>query len=316
MALPFIPSDAAMLCLQAGVVAAPRRPAEFAWLKRVSGPGWAVIPIASIIGVVFAIRYVSSTATGITYLALVAIPLLAAAALGWTARGSRPWAALLAIPLFALAWALRTSLVGEGAAALLSALSCVTLGVLLATVTPPGWLKVGIVAMAVADSWLVLSDLLQAPNSTLIAATPLPGSGLPQLQSELFGSVSLGYGDLFVAGLLGAVLARQGRRQGPMALLTLAIAGAFDLLFFWLNELPATVPVALALIVGELWVWETRPHRSRRATTVSGLPAPSATPVASAPAMAPEPPGLAGQLGPPSQPPAAAERAAPEAAGG
>ncbi len=265
MALGFIPSDAAVLVLQAGVVAAPRRPPRIALLERVSGPAWALIPIASIIGVIFAIRYVSATATGLTYLALVAVPLLAAAALGWAARGSRPWAALLVVPLFAAAWGLRTSLVGEGAAALLSALSCVTLGVLLGAVTPRGWMKLGIIAMACADVWLVLTDLLQTPNSTLIAAAPLPGSGLPQLQSELFGSISLGYGDLFVAALLGAVLAQEGRRQGWSALLTLTLAGLFDLLFFVLNELPATVPVALALIFGEAWtVW-----RRRRGTTPS-----------------------------------------------
>ncbi len=264
MALAFIPSDAAILALQAGVVAAPRRPLTFPFIKRLSGPAWALIPIASIVGVIFAIRYLSSTATALTWLALIAVPILAAAALGWAMRGGRPWMAVLAVPLFALAWWTRTSLVGEGAAALLSALSCVTLGVLLASVTPPTWMKLGIVAMSVADVWLVLSDLLQTPNNTLIAATPLPGSGLPQLQSELFGSISLGYGDLFVAGLLGAVLIAQGRRQGPMALLTFVLAGLFDLLFFVLNELPATVPVALALIVGEAWYWR-RARRARRA---------------------------------------------------
>ena len=36
-----------------------------------------------------------------------------------------------------------------------------------------------------------------------------------------------------------------------MALLTFAIAGVFDLLFLVIDELPATVPVALALIVME-----------------------------------------------------------------
>jgi hypothetical protein len=263
MALGFIPSDAAVLCLQAGVVAAPRRPPEVAWIRRLSGPAWALIPIASIVGVIFAIRYMSGTATGLTWLALVAIPILAAAALGWAMRGSRPWLALLAIPLFLLAWGSRSTLWGEGAAALLSALSCVTLGVLLGAVTPPGWLKLGIIAMSVADVWLVATDLLQTPNSTLVAAAPLPGSNLPQLQSVLFGNISLGYGDLFVAGLLGAVLARQARPQWPMALLTLFLAGLFDLLFFFINELPATVPVALALIVGEAWFWWRK--RSRRA---------------------------------------------------
>jgi hypothetical protein len=251
MSLGFIPSDAAMLVVQAGVVAAPRHPPDVSFLKRFSGPAWALIPIGSIIAVVFAIRYVSATATGLTYLALVAVPILAAAALGWADRGARPWMAVLAVPLFALAWADRGTLVGEAAATLLSALSCVTLGVLLAAVTPPNWLKFGILAMAAADVWLVTADLLQAPNAALVAAAP--GGGLPQLQSELFGSVSMGYGDLFVAGLLGAVLAREGRPQGPAALLTLGLAGLFDLLFLVLHELPATVPVALALIVVEAW---------------------------------------------------------------
>ena len=262
MALGFIPSDAAMLAVQAGVVALPRRPPQIPQLRRLSGPAWALIPIGSIIAVVFAIRYVSATATGLTYLALVAVPVLAAAALGWAMRGARPWWALLAIGLFVLAWASRTTLIGEGAATLLSALSCVTLGVLLAAVTPPGWLKVGILAMAAADAWLVTSDLLQAPNATLVAAAP--GGGLPQLQSELFGSVSMGYGDLFVAALLGAVLVRESRRQGSAALLTLVLAALFDLLFFVINELPATVPVALALIIVEVWGRKREPVSAGR----------------------------------------------------
>ena len=259
-----------MLAVQAGIVLAPRRAPTFPWLQRVSGPAWAVIPIASIVGVIFAIRYVSATATDLTYLALVAVPPLAAAALGWAARGARPWAALGALPLFALAWAARTSLVGEGAATLLSALSCVTLGVLLAAVTPPGWLKLGIVAMAAADTWLVLSDLLQAPNAALVAARP--GSGLPQLQSELFGTVSMGYGDLFVAALFGAVLATHPRVQRWGALLTLALAGLFDLLFFVLNELPATVPVALALMIEEAWRWRAASADRRRSRPAGGIP--------------------------------------------
>jgi hypothetical protein len=239
-------------------------------LGRLGGRGWALVPIGSIVVVVFAIRYLNDTATGLTYLALVAVPPLAAVALGWVARGTRPVFAAAAVVLFVLAWVAHTSLVGEAAAALLSALSCVTLGVLLAAVTPPAWLKLGIIAMAAADTWLVVSDLLQAPNATLIAAHP--AAGLPRLQTEIFGSVSMGYGDLFVAGLFGALLAGRARVQQPddsradrpgeagrravgqreAALLTLLIAAGFDLLFLVVNELPATVPVALALIVVEL----------------------------------------------------------------
>ena len=259
MALPFIPSDAALIGLQAAVVAAPRVPPGVDTLRRLTGRAWALVPIASIVVVVFAIRYVSDTATGLTYLALVAVPPLAAAALGWAGRGARAPAALGAAALFAIAWAAKDSLAGEAAAALLSALSCVTLGVLLAAVTPAGWLKVGILLMAGADVWLVVSDLLQAPNATLVAAQPT--AGLPQLQSEIFGTVSMGYGDLFVAALLGAVLAANRKRQLSAALLTLLFAALFDLLFLVISELPATVPVALALIAEEA-VWRWRPALS------------------------------------------------------
>jgi hypothetical protein len=252
VALPFIPSDAIMLGVQAGLVAAPASDAPFvAPLRRLRGRGWALVPLGSIVAVVFTIRFVSDTATFLTYLALVAVPPLAAVALGWAIRGARPPLALAAVPLFILAWVSKQSLAGEGAAVLLSGLSCVTLGVLLAAVTPASWLKVGIVLMAAADTWLVVSNLLQAPNATLIAAHP--AGGLPRLQTEIFGSVSMGYGDLFIAAVLGAVLASNPRRQRVAALLTFALAGVFDLLFLVLSELPATVPVALALIILEAW---------------------------------------------------------------
>lgn len=269
MALPFIPSDAFMLAVQAGVVAAPRAsPPGVERLRRLAGRGWALVPIGSIVVVVFAIRYVSDTATGLTYLALVAVPPLAAAALAWAMRGARPILAVAVVPAFIVAWASPGTLAGEACATLLSALSCVTLGVLLAAVTPTGWLKLGIVVMAGADTWLVVSDLLQAPNATLVAAHP--AAGLPRLQSEIFGSVSMGYGDMFVAGLLGAALARDSALQRSAALLTLAIAAVFDLLFLVVSELPATVPVALALIVLEAW---SRFGRSQSQRVDSAMPA-------------------------------------------
>jgi len=262
MALPLLPSDAGLLAMQAGVVAAPRAVAPV-WqrrLRRFHGPGWAVVPAAAIIGVVFAIRYASATANVLTYLALVAVPLLAMAALGWVAHGARPVYALIAVGLFVLAWRSPGTLSGQAAAALLSGLSCVTLGALLAAVTDHRWLKAGIVAMACADVWLVATDLLQQPNDVLTAAAP--GGGLPHLQSEQFGSINMGYGDMFVAGLLGAVMAGRGRLQAIAALLTLVLAGMFDVLFLVVNELPATVPVALALIVIELVLANGRRGRS------------------------------------------------------
>ena len=188
-------------------------------LRRLRGRRWAVIPPLSIVGFVFVARGAEqASAQGLTYLALVAVPLLAALALGWLAWNAhppRPARALLVAPLFALAWADRTGLAGEAAALALSVLSCVSLGVLLAAVTPPRWLAGGIVAMAVADTTLVVSDLLQRPNNALNAARP--AAGLPQLQSATFGTAVMGYGDLFVAALLGALLAVAVGRAGSCA---------------------------------------------------------------------------------------------------
>ena len=164
---------------------------------------------------VFVARAAEQTsAQSLTYLALVAVPVLAALALGWWGHGARPALALLAPALFALAWADRGGLAGQGAALALSALSCVALGVLLAAVTPPRWLAAGIVLMACADAALVVSELLQHPNEVLNSAHP--PAGLPKLQAEVFGSAAMGYGDLFVAGLFGGLLARgwPSRREG------------------------------------------------------------------------------------------------------
>jgi len=220
---------------------------------RLSGRRWALIPPASVIGFVLIAGLAErASADGLTYLALIAVPLLAALALGWLAWYAdrpRPGYALLVLPLFALAWADSGGLAGETAALILSVLSCAALGALLAAVTPPRWLAAGVVAMAVADTALVISDLLQQPNSALNAAHP--AAGLPRLQSATFGSAVMGYGDLFVAGVLGALLATaMGRRwQLRGAALTALLALAFDLLFFFLDELPATVPVAVTLLV-------------------------------------------------------------------
>ncbi|HEX8959300.1 MAG TPA: hypothetical protein VF770_05715, partial [Solirubrobacterales bacterium] len=173
-----------------------------------------------------------------------AVPPLAALALGLLVRGARPGWALAVPPLFALAWAAQGSLAGEAAATVLTALACVALGWLLVSVVPAAWLELGIYAMAAVDTWLVVSDLLQGPNAVLSAAAP---AELPRLQVVHLGSAQMGFGDFFVAATLGCLLARRRSLQLRAALLVAILALAFDLLFFAVNELPATVPVALAL---------------------------------------------------------------------
>ena len=81
------------------------------------------------------------------------------------------------------------------------------------------------------------------------AAVPAPG--LPQLQYLDLHYASIGYGDVFVAGVLGGVLAAERVRQWPVALLVLGLSALWDLLFLVTDTLPATVPVAGALVVHE-----------------------------------------------------------------
>ncbi len=220
---------------------------------RLRGRRWAVIPPLSVIAFVFLTRAAEhASAQGLTYLALVGVPVLAALALGWLSAGARPLRSLLVLPLFALSWADQANLPGQLAALALSALSCVALGALIAAVTPRRWLAGGIVAMAVADTTLVALELLQRPNNALNAAHPV--AKLPRLQDAAVGSAVMGYGDLFIAAALGGLLAVSaaapgGRAQARAAALAALLAVTFDLLFFFVKELPATVPVALTLIL-------------------------------------------------------------------
>jgi hypothetical protein len=255
--LPFALSIGVLSLVQAALVAAPR-PASTPLLTRLRSRSWALVLPLSVVVVVAAIALDSASARVLTYLALIAVPPLAALALGALVRGARPSLALLVIPLFALAWAARGALGGQTAALALSALACVSLGWLLASLVPGRWLKLGIYTMAAVDAWLVGSNLLQEPNAILNAASP---GGLPRLQFVSFGSAVMGLGDLFIAATLGAVLVGDRRLQLTGAALVAIIALAFDLLFFAVDQLPATVPVALALVVLEL--------TERRATTAS-----------------------------------------------
>ena len=247
--LPFWLSIGALSLVQALLVAVPKAPST-SLLRRLRSNWWALVLPLSIVVVISGIALESASARFLTYLALVAVPPLAAAALAWLLRGSRPPLALLVLPLFAIAWAAEGALGGETAALCLSALACVTLGWLVACLVPARWLRLGIYVMAAIDAWLVGTNLLQEPNSVLNAAAP--AADLPRLQFASFGSAVMGFGDLFVAATLGALLASDRRLQLRGAMLAAAICLGFDLLFFAVDELPATVPIALTLAALEL----------------------------------------------------------------
>jgi hypothetical protein len=250
--------------VQAALVALPAPRSRPGWIDRLSSPWWALVPALSIAVVIGAIEISPSSADALTYVALVAVPPLAAYALGALVRGSRPAWALAAVALFALAWASPHSLAGEAAAMALSGLACVTLGWLLVCGVPARWLRLGVYAMAVIDTVYVSADLLQGPNAVLNAAAP--AASLPRLQAVHFGSALMGFGDLFVAALVGCLFAAEGlagnadrvaanRRQLSAAALVAVLALAFDLLFFAVDELPSTVPVAVALALIQWQRW-------------------------------------------------------------
>lgn len=246
--LPFWLSIGTLSLVQAALVALPR-PATTPLLAGLRNRSWALVLPLSIVVVVAAIALESAVADFLTYLALIAVPPLAALALAAVVRGGRPPLALLVVPMFGIASAAGDSLSGETAALALSALACVSLGWLLACVVPARWLKLGIYAMAMIDALLIGADLLQGPNATLNAAAP---GNLPQLQLLSFGSAVMGFGDAFIAAVLGALLASDRRLQLTGAALAAVIGVSFDFLFFALDSLPATVPIALALAVLEL----------------------------------------------------------------
>jgi hypothetical protein len=245
----FVIADAFLLATQGVLVmlpaaGIPRR------LVRFTSRGWALIAPLSIAIVVAAIALFPQVADGLTWVALILVPIGAMLALGWAMHGAKPPYAIVAAILFVYCWAEVGTLSGDAAAAALTALSTVTVGRLLAGLVPGVWLKAGIVAMAIIDSILVFGNQLQGPNATLNAAIPVPGA--PQLQYLDLHYASMGYGDVFVAGVLGGILAAERRGQVLPGVLVFVLAALWDLLFLHFNTLPATVPIAVAVVLLEL----------------------------------------------------------------
>ncbi len=245
---PFALSIACLSLMQAVLIAAPA-PATVQLPAWMLSARWALIPTGSIAVVIGGIAILPGLAEGLTYLALVTVPPLAALALARFTRGARPELALTVPLLFAVAWIFAGNLAGESAALLLSALACVSLATILVAITPHPWLRLGVYAMALLDAVLVAADLLQQPNSVLASATP--AAGLPQLQAVVFGHAQMGFGDLFAAATVGALLAAELRSRRSAVILAAALGLSFDLLFFAVNELPTTVPIALTLALVE-----------------------------------------------------------------
>lgn len=236
------------------------------WADRLRSGAWAVVLPVSIVVVVWAVAVVPATADALTRADVVLIPAGAALAFGWAARGARPWLAAAAVPLFLLAWASPHDRAGQIAAALLIGASAITLGRLIAGVAPLALLKLGVVALAVIDAYLVFSGSLEHPSTVLNAAAP--GGGLPQFQSAHFAGAGLGYGDFLAAAVVGAILAVEGGPRIAGAAAMMLVTLAWDQLFLTYDVIPATIPPAVVLIGAE--VWRRRRARDRRPAPAAG----------------------------------------------
>jgi hypothetical protein len=220
-------------------------------LLRLGGRGWALVAPLSVVISVVAIAAAAASADVLTWIALVLVPPGCALALGWAAHGARPWLALAAIPLFVAALIEPDDPLGRVARLLLIMGSVVTAGRLLAGGAPLRLLKAGVVAMAVIDAVFIFGDLWGEQNAAFNAA--VPAADLPRLQVADVGDVSTDYGDYFVAGLVGAILAAERRPQALAAVLTLVAAEAWNQLFLFVDSLPGTIPPTAVLLGYEAW---------------------------------------------------------------
>jgi len=246
----FEPDTALLDAAQALCVALPAAGVP-AVLLRLQGRGWALVGPAAVVGTVVAISLASASADVITWIAFILVPPGCALAFGWAMHGARPWLAVVAVPLLAIALAAPDDPAGRVARLVLIIGSCATAGRLLAATTPLTLLKVGVVAMAVVDSVFIFGDFFAEQNALFNSAAP--AAGLPRLQVAEIGNTATDYGDFFIAGVVGAILAFERRPQVLAAALTLALAELWNQLFLVVDSLPGTVPPALVLVGFELW---------------------------------------------------------------
>ncbi|HEV3376102.1 MAG TPA: hypothetical protein VG126_02365 [Thermoleophilaceae bacterium] len=234
-----------------------------AFAKRLGGRGWALVAPLSVVVSVVAIAAATASADVLTWIAFLLVPVGCALALGWAAHGARPGLALATVPLLAAALAAPDDALGRVARLILIVGSCVTVGRLLAGGAPLLYLKLGVVAMAVIDAVFIFGDLWGEQNAAFNAAAP--AEGLPRLQVADIGDVSTDYGDYFVAGLVGGILAAERRPQALAALATLVAAQAWNQLFLVVDSLPGTIPPAAVMLAFE--VLDRRRARGRPVPT-------------------------------------------------
>ncbi len=237
----------ALASLEGALVALPRADA-LEPLRTLRSPAWALLLPGSILVGTFVPLLMPSMALGLVVMAGVMTPLLATVAVLEVVRGPR--LALLAMAAaFAVIAALISGWAGELSATALTALGCLAIGTAIARLIPSRWFVAGVVGMCLADVALLASGV--GRSAAVLMATATADVHGPVFTQAMIGRVSTDYPDLVLAAVLGGFLAGR-HRQLIAAVLVTTIGAAYGLLLLPIEHLlPATVPIALTLILLE-----------------------------------------------------------------
>lgn len=247
--------------LEGAVVLLPRA-GSFPRLRRVRSPAWAALLPGSILVGTFGMLQVPSMALMIVVLAAVTTPVLALIGVVSVARSR-----LLVIPAAAAAGGMAVLAAGPSArlgASVITALACVTVGTALQRLIPGRWLLAGVVAMSAMDVTLLAAGF-GYHQTALLAAASNSFAG-PRFTGARVGGTTIGYPDLFLAGLLGAALSGGTDQRRAAVLLTVLAIGLGSFLVPGLL-LPAIVPIALALLIVSSGRALRRARRHRQGAT-------------------------------------------------
>jgi hypothetical protein len=232
-----------IVLLQASIIPLVRDPALLPRIPR--HPLLGLLPLVAIGGGVIFLGAVPSAVGAVTTLAAFAVPPLALFAAWHVRRAALPLAIVSPI-LWLIVWRLPTTGWTQLAGDLLIVLAAVSLGRLTGWIAPRAALVVGVLVATAVDIWQVLT--VQVQPVALALGQAEPPRGLPGLQQLEMVGATMGWGDAYLAAVLGAVVAASGRATIAAVFGTLLGGLSLGLLFNVVEFVPATVPVAVGLL--------------------------------------------------------------------
>jgi hypothetical protein len=220
------------------------RPGAFGRLAQRRAPRWAAILPAIILTGTFGPITLPPVAQGLALGVVLVSPFVALMA---AVSAARRRLLVMAIAFLVVPAAIaHVATISQLALGLMTALACISVGVALERLIPRAWLLPAVMAMSALDVAFLACGIAAHQDVLLAAATRgVPGFTPTGVQ---LGTVYVGYPDLFLAALLGASLAGD-RRQLWAAGLVLVLTLALETLLVPGETLPATLPLALTLLL-------------------------------------------------------------------